>query len=110
MSSTVRIPPPPPVPAGHSLARGYGGVDQFRDAVERIPPQEYLRASYYERWLDAFEHLLTIGRTRGWTATPPAERIRLSDCTFRHCHAVLPLGSEATVARDFLVSKGLLKG
>jgi nitrile hydratase subunit beta len=33
-------------------------IDEFRDAVERIPPQEYLAASYYERWLLAIEMLL----------------------------------------------------
>jgi nitrile hydratase subunit beta len=33
-------------------------LDEFRDAVERIPPQDYLAASYYERWLRAMEMLL----------------------------------------------------
>ena len=32
-------------------------LDQFRDAVERMPPEEYLAASYYERWLHAIEEL-----------------------------------------------------
>ena len=40
-------------------ARGLYGVDEFRDAIERIPPQEYLELSYYERWLRAIETLLT---------------------------------------------------
>ncbi len=39
-------------------ARGLYGVDEFRDAIERIPPQEYLELSYYERWLRAIETLL----------------------------------------------------
>ena len=30
----------------------------FRDAIERIPPQEYLGLTYYERWLRAIETLL----------------------------------------------------
>ena len=34
------------------------GLDEFRDAIERIPPEEYLAASYYERWLRAIETLL----------------------------------------------------
>lgn len=37
-----------------------GGVytlDEFRDAVETLPPQQYLAASYYERWLAAIEKL-----------------------------------------------------
>ena len=32
--------------------------DDLRDAVERIPPAEYLTMSYYERWLRAAEMLL----------------------------------------------------
>jgi nitrile hydratase subunit beta len=33
-------------------------LDEFRDALERIPPEDYLAASYYERWLRAIETLL----------------------------------------------------
>ena len=40
-------------------ARGLYNVDEFRDAIERIPPAEYLEASYYERWMRAIETLLT---------------------------------------------------
>ena len=32
--------------------------DEFRHAVERIPPAQYLASSYYERWLAAAETLL----------------------------------------------------
>jgi nitrile hydratase subunit beta len=32
--------------------------DELRDAIERIPPAEYLTMSYYERWLRAAEMLL----------------------------------------------------
>jgi nitrile hydratase subunit beta len=32
--------------------------DEFRDAIERIPPARYLAMSYYERWLAALELLL----------------------------------------------------
>ena len=39
-------------------ARGLYSVDEFRDAIERIPPREYLGLSYYERWLRAIETLL----------------------------------------------------
>jgi nitrile hydratase subunit beta len=39
-------------------ARGLYSGDEFRDAIERIPPQEYLGLSYYERWLRAIETLL----------------------------------------------------
>jgi len=33
-------------------------VDEFRHAIERIPPARYLASSYYERWLAAAEELL----------------------------------------------------
>jgi hypothetical protein len=33
-------------------------LDEFRDAVERMPPAEYLAASYYERWLHGIESLI----------------------------------------------------
>lgn len=39
------------------LRRGLYNLDQFRDALERMPPGEYLAASYYERWLAAIETL-----------------------------------------------------
>ncbi len=39
--------------------RGVYNSDEFRDAIERIPPQDYLAASYFERWLLAIEMLLT---------------------------------------------------
>jgi nitrile hydratase len=34
------------------------GADEFRHAIERIPPARYLASSYYERWLAATETLL----------------------------------------------------
>lgn len=34
------------------------GDDQFRPAIERLPPERYLRISYYEKWLDALTNLL----------------------------------------------------
>jgi hypothetical protein len=40
------------------MRRGVYDVHQFRDAIERIPPGEYLAASYYQRWLLAMETLL----------------------------------------------------
>ncbi len=33
-------------------------VDEFRRTIERMPPVQYLSASYYERWLRAIESLL----------------------------------------------------
>lgn len=40
------------------LRKGVYNLDEFRHAVERMPPEEYLTASYYERWLIAVETLL----------------------------------------------------
>jgi nitrile hydratase len=35
--------------------RGLFNSDELRDAIERLPPAQYLGASYYERWLGAIE-------------------------------------------------------
>lgn len=40
------------------IGAGTYDLDEFRDAVERMPPQDYLAASYYERWLAAITTLL----------------------------------------------------
>ena len=40
------------------LRRGVYNLDEFRDAIERMPPGEYLAASYYERWLAGISRLL----------------------------------------------------
>jgi nitrile hydratase len=37
--------------------RGMFNDDELRDAIERLPPEQYLAASYYERWLGALETL-----------------------------------------------------
>lgn len=44
------------------MRAGLWNLDQFRDAIERLPPETYLGSSYYERWLYAMETLL---RERG---------------------------------------------
>lgn len=41
------------------IRRGVYNLDEFRDAIERMPPAEYLEASYYERWLAGITTLLT---------------------------------------------------
>ena len=38
--------------------RGVFNGDELRDAIERLPPEQYLAASYYERWLGALEMLV----------------------------------------------------
>ncbi len=42
---------------GRTVGRYYH-LDEFRHAIERMPAHEYLRASYYEKWLHAVETLL----------------------------------------------------
>jgi nitrile hydratase len=39
--------------------RGVINGDELRDAIERLPPQQYLAASYWERWLGALELLVS---------------------------------------------------
>jgi nitrile hydratase len=39
-------------------ARGLFNIDEFRHGIERMPPAHYLRATYYERWLDGITRLL----------------------------------------------------
>ena len=43
---------------GALLKAGVYNLDEFRDAVERMPPQEYLASSYYEKWFAAMTTLL----------------------------------------------------
>jgi hypothetical protein len=40
------------------IGAGVYNLDEFRDAVERMPPADYLAASYYERWLHGISTLL----------------------------------------------------
>ena len=40
------------------LRSGAYTLDEFRAAIEQMPPARYLAASYYERWLFAIEHLV----------------------------------------------------
>ncbi len=39
------------------IGAGVYTLDEFRDAVERIPPQDYLAAGYYDRWVRALRTL-----------------------------------------------------
>ena len=43
---------------GALIKRGVYNLDEFRDAQERLPVQEFLGASYYERWFAAITLLL----------------------------------------------------
>jgi nitrile hydratase beta subunit len=41
-----------------TMGRRLCNVDEFRRAIERMPPASYLAATYYEKWLHAIESLL----------------------------------------------------
>ena len=43
---------------GALIRRGVYNLDEFRDAIERMPPEHYLSSSYYEKWLFAITTLL----------------------------------------------------
>ncbi len=43
---------------GLAMRAAQSNIDEFRHAIERIPPARYLASSYYERWLAAAETLL----------------------------------------------------
>ncbi|MFJ9115335.1 hypothetical protein ACIRJO_07275 [Streptomyces sp. NPDC102394] len=38
--------------------QGLFNTNEFRDAIESMPPAEYLTTSYYERWFEAIRILL----------------------------------------------------
>ena len=44
---------------GALARRGLMNVDELRRGIEGMPPNEYERASYYERWLFSVETILT---------------------------------------------------
>ena len=54
------------------LNEGVFELDEFRDAIERMPPQHYLAASYYERWFTALQTLL---REKGVLEPDELERV-----------------------------------
>jgi nitrile hydratase len=69
------------------VVRRYTHLDEFRRAVERMPADEYLRASYYEKWLHAAEALLiekgvltkeevATGHALGPAPQPPARDLK----------------------------------
>ena len=67
-TSGVRCRPQPPTfPTGGPeqgnlqqpvVRRGICNLDEFRDAIERMAPQECLASSYYEKWFHAITRLL----------------------------------------------------
>lgn len=41
-----------------TAALSFYNIDEFRHAIERMQPADYLQTSYYKRWLHALETLL----------------------------------------------------
>ncbi len=41
-----------------TAAEGFLNVDEFRYAIERMGPADYLTSSYYEHWLHTYETIL----------------------------------------------------
>ncbi|HEV3349063.1 MAG TPA: nitrile hydratase subunit beta [Methylomirabilota bacterium] len=39
-------------------SRGFFNIDEFRHSIERMAPDHYLRATYYEKWLDGVTRVL----------------------------------------------------
>jgi nitrile hydratase len=39
------------------IGAGVYNLDEFRDAIERMPPQHYFASSYYEKWFHAVRTL-----------------------------------------------------
>ncbi len=39
------------------LGAGVFNLDEFRDTIERMPPEDYLASSYYEKWFFAIRTL-----------------------------------------------------
>jgi len=70
-----------------AMGRRVCNVDEFRRAIERMPPPGYLAATYYEKWLYALEALLV---EKG-VATP--EEIRSG-------HAAAPASATAAGTLD----------
>jgi nitrile hydratase len=44
---------------GTLFERGLINVDEMRRGIESMPPADYERASYYERWIYSMEAILT---------------------------------------------------
>src|SRR5260370_22173587 len=81
-------------------------LDEFRNVVERMPPEEYLRASYYERWLHALETLMvergviTLEELPSGRANGPAIAASIQ-------HELLPALEARFTPRDNVVTRNL---
>lgn len=58
------------------VRRGVYTLDEFRDAIERMPPQAYLASSYYERW---FAAIIALLRERGTVDGTVLEQLDVRD-------------------------------
>jgi nitrile hydratase len=70
------------------------GDDQFRPAIERIPPERYLTASYYHKWADALVGLLI---DRGWITEQELADPSAVPASPLHPRAVNPADVESAI-------------
>ena len=57
------------------IGAGVYNLDEFRDAIERMPPQDYFASSYYEKW---FHAVRTLCVEKGVLTAEEVERALLS--------------------------------
>jgi nitrile hydratase beta subunit len=84
-------------------ASGRWNIDAWRRQIQLIPPAEYLRMSYYERWLEANEKLLLanglVSPTELATGSPDATSVK-SIPVFTAAVAARSLGRGIPSSRD----------
>jgi hypothetical protein len=56
-----------------AIGFGWINIDAFRHGIERMAPDHYLRASYYERWLASLQRVLPEAGVlaQGYRPSPP---------------------------------------
>ena len=81
------------------LAHRVFNIDEFRHAIERMWPQHYLSATYYERWLDAVSRLTT---EKGVTTSEELDRRAGQSTPDREAPLSPPAGINASTSADIL--------
>ena len=79
-------------------SRGLFNIDEFRHGIERMAPAHYLRATYYEKWLDG-DRRASWSRRAWWAAEELAARRRLLRPAARRARDGRAAGTAACRAR-----------
>lgn len=74
--------------------------DEFRHAIERMSPAEYLETSYYEHWLSGFETILAEKGIISDGRTPPAVTASLRTLKEADVPTVVEAGMSARRGRS----------